>query len=181
MLVCHDLKKEVEQVSPPLPNGLRMIPILFYIALAGCAFFTAYFMIQKNASERDRAAQERVTAEEKKRISQIQLKHQALENDVKKANSMIEWVKGSDELQPLAMTINRSIDPNLSTINRLKLSRANDNPWQVQLDMKINTDDPGLLEQTLTELENARFKKFNPRRTQDEEGVNYSATLIKEE
>ncbi len=180
MLVCHDLKREIEPVSPPLANSLRVIPVLFFVAVAGCAFFTAYFVIQKGAAQRAKMAQERVLAEEKKKTAQVQMKQKALEEDVNKAESMIAWVKGSDVIQPLAMTINKSIDPHQATINRLKLKRAEKNPWQIQMEIKFNGSDPSILEETLLNLEAARYKKFTPRRTYDEEGLNFSATLVKQ-
>ena len=182
MLVCHDLKNETDPVSPPLANGLRMVPVLFYVAVAGCAFFTAYFMIQKNAVERARVAQERITAEESKKIAQIQMKQKELETDVNKAKSMIEWVRGSDIIQPLAMAINKSIDPTGSTINSLKLSRSPENPWQIQMDLRLNGSDyvTSQLENTLLKIEEEKYKKFSPRRSQEEMGLTYSATLIKQ-
>ena len=123
MLVCHDLKFEADPVAPPLPSGLRMIPILFYVAIVGCAFFTAYFMIQRNAAERARLAQERITAEEKKKIAQIQLKHTELEGDLTQAKSMIDWVKGSSPLQKLAMAINRKVADDGLTQDPYSLSK----------------------------------------------------------
>ena len=185
MLVCHDLKFESDPVAPPLSSGLRMIPVLFYVAVAGCAFFTAYFMIQKNASERARLAQERVTAEEKKKIAQIQMKHNELEGDVKKANSMIDWVKGSSPVQGLAMKLNSSIQSDGdSSIRSLKLSRTPESPWQIKLALTLNVADgnPEILETMLDNLGqgNGRYKRFNPQRTQDENSVHYTATLIRD-
>lgn len=181
MFVCHDLKKEIEPVSPPLPNSLRVIPVLFYAAVTGCAFFSAYFMIQKGAAEKAKLAQEQITAEEKKKIALVEAKHKALEADVNEAKSMIEWVRGSDVIQPLAMLINSSINTDFTSINKLTLSRRADNPWQIELDLKLNGSDTGIgqLEKTLSDLESAQFKKFSPRRATDESGLNYSATLIK--
>ena len=187
MLVCHDLKFEADPVAPPLPNGLRMIPVLFYIAIAGCAFFTAYFMIQKNASERGRLAQERVTAEEKKKIAQVQMKYNDLEGAVKKASSMIAWVKGSTPIQRLAMTINNSVLKNSeemggdSTIRTLKLSRKQESPWQIKLALTLNGSDPEGLNVLLEELGNGaeKYKRFNPQRSVGEASVNYTATLIR--
>ena len=187
MLVCHDLKFENDPVAPPLSNGLRVIPVLFYVAVAGCAFFAAYFMIQKNASERARLAQERVTAEEKKKIAQIQMKHNELEGDVKKANSMIEWVKGSTPIQRLAMTINNSVMKNSielggdSTIRTLKLSRTPDSPWQIKLGLTLNGSDTEGLNQTLEDLGSGpeKYKRFNPQRSVDDTSVVYTATLIR--
>ena len=180
MLVCHDLKNETDVVSPPLSNGLRMIPTLFYVAVAGCAFFTAYFMIQKGAAEKARFAQERIIAEESKKIAQVNLKQKELEIDINKAKSMIEWVRGSDVIQPLAMTINKSIDPlSGSTLQYLKLSRNAENPWQIKLELKINGAESEALEGTLARIDEENYKKFSPRRSQEESSMNYSATLIK--
>lgn len=182
MLVCHDLKFEIDPVAPPLSNGLRVIPVLFYVAVAGCAFFTAYFMIQKNASERARLAQERVTAEEKKKIAQIQMKYNELEGDVKKASSMIDWVKGSSPIQRLAMTINNSIvKTGESSIRSQKLSRTPESPWQIKMALTLNGSDAEYLNDTLDALATGpeKYKRFNPQRSLGENSVNYTATLIR--
>ncbi len=179
MLVCHDLKLSTEPVAPPLPSSLRVVPILFYVAIAGCAFFAAYFMIQKGAAERSRVAQERVTAEEKRKIAQIQMRHQELESDLNKAKSMIEWVKGSEMMQPLAMKINDSVDVNFANINRLALTRDSEIPWQIKLDLQLNTMENGILERTIGVLD-PDFRKIAPRRVQQETGVSYSVTLMKQ-
>lgn len=183
MLVCHDLKFETDPVAPPLSNGLRMVPILFYLAVVGCAFFVAYFMIQKNSAERARVAQERITAEEKKKIAQVQMKHNELEGDVKKANSMIDWVKGSSPIQGLSMMINDSISEAAgTTINTLKLSRTVESPWQIQLGLTLNTQDPSYLDLALDTLSTGteKYKRFNPQRSVSDATINYTATLIRE-
>lgn len=187
MLVCHDLKFENDPIAPPLSNGLRMIPVLFYLSIVGCAFFVAYFMIQKNAAERARVAQEQITADEKKKIAQVQMKHNELEGDVKKANSMIDWVRGSTPIQGLAMIVNNAMaseDADGTTINMLKLSRVPESPWQIKLDLTLNTTEQSYLDLALDKLSEGvgteRYKRFSPQRSQSEATINYTATLIRE-
>ena len=163
MLVCHDLKFEIDPVAPPLPSGLRVVPMLFYAAIVGCAFFAAYFTIQKNASERARLAQDRITAEEKKKIAQVQIKQTELEADIKRANSMIDWVAGSDPIQKLTMIINNSVYDD-TTINSLKLTRRPESPWQIQMSLRLNADNPSDLDATLEKLEEAKYRRYSPQR-----------------
>ena len=180
MLVCHDLKKEMEPVAPPLPASLRVIPVLFYAAAAGCAFFAAYFMIQKNAAVKDRVVQERITTTQTKKMVQIQVQYQKLEDDLNRAKSMIEWIRGSHSLQPLAVTIARSIDAG-SNILELSLKRNNENPWQTQFSIQYNGNDSAQMEHTNGILNDEEgFRSFNPTITQNDESLAYSATLFKQ-
>ena len=182
MLVCHDLKKDMEPVAPPLPHSMRVIPVLFYVAVAGCAFFAAYFMIQKSSAAKARIAQEQITATQTKKMAQIQIQNQQLEADLNKAKSMIEWIRGSHGLQPLAVIIARSIETGSSIID-LTLARTKENPWQTQFNIKYGGENSNeQMEETnriLTDLEG--FRSFQPTISQNAQSLTYSATLFKQQ
>ncbi len=180
MQLCHDLKIEADPVAPPLPGSLRAIPILFYLSVAGCAFFAAYFMLQKNSVEKVRTSQERITAGEKTKIAQIQKQTKGLQANLKKADSMIEWIKGSHSLQPLAMIINRSVDPSIGIVE-LDLNRHRENPWQIQLKLKLNGGETDQLEETIGLLQSNQYRAFSPSRSRDAQSITYTTTLIKQD
>ena len=176
MQFCHDLKKENNQVAPPLPSSFKLIPILFYMAIAGCAFFAAYYLLQYNQAEKDRAAQEAIMAQEKKKTTQIEAQTTQLNEDLGKAKSMIEWVRGSRSVQPLALLITRKMDPGNSIVE-LSLERKIENPWQLQLFLRLNSDNIQL-EDIIEKLRTNNYRAFSPVRNQGGDTLDYRATLI---
>lgn len=179
MQPCHDLKKESGQIAPPLPASFRIIPILFYLAVAGCAFFAAYYLFQYNQAGSERTAQEAITAQEKKKTAQIEAQNKQLEDDLKTAKSMIEWVRGSRSIQPLALLITRKIDPGNSIVE-LALERKIENPWQLQLLLRLNSDNIQL-EDIIEKLRTNNYRPFSPVRDQSGDTLDYRATLIFQE
>lgn len=175
MYICHDLKKESAPVSPPLPASFRVIPILFFAALAGCAFFIAYYMLQLNQAQKQRMAHEAVTMDEKKKMAQITTQQTQLDADLAKAKSMIEWVNGSRMVQPIAIKIASALEP--GNIVELQLQRKVENPWQLDLNLRLNGD--GSQVETVTEkLRDEKYRPYRPQRTAGAETTDYRATLI---
>ena len=178
MQICHDLKKGAEGVSPPLPSVAKLIPISFYVAASLCGFFAAYCFVQKNAEAKSRLVQEKITSDEKRKMAQVQTQHAALENDLKTAKAMIDWVKGSQALQPLATDIATAIQPGTNIVE-LTLGRRKENPWMIHLALELTGDlATGQLEDTIVQLQ-TKYQTFNPSKNQESpESISYKATLV---
>ena len=172
-----DFKTERKDVAPPLPTYLRLVPILFYATIVGSVLLNALFIAQFSQAGQIREAERKKNRELKVELDATKSKRLELESEAKRATDLANWVDTSRPLQPLIVEVARSMEPEASLVD-LKLERNEDNPSQIRIALKIQTDNTRQLDQTLQAISNSRFRLFSPQQSMDKGEANYSATLL---
>jgi hypothetical protein len=175
--VIDDFKTERKDITSPLPAYLRLVPVLFYLSLlAGILLNALFFTLSSQASR----AKESAVREEKKITADLEAarkQRQDLENETKRASDLIAWIETARPLQPLAVEIARSIGEG-ATLNEILLQRSEENPSQILLTLRLKTDNPKQLDNTLQVIAENSFRTFSPQQTMDKGETEYRATLL---
>ena len=172
-----DLKTDRKDIMPALPMIFRLVPILFYGALAflliigAVAFWTARVATQK----RD-AIKQRITSLQAE-IAKTKADRAALEAKIREATDLESWVLASMPLQPLVVAIVRSMDPQSSIVD-LKLERDDETPSQLRLGLRLNTNSDQQLEDTLEVIRRMNYREFSPTQTRVRGDLDYRASLL---
>lgn len=175
----HDLKTERNDILPPLPMILRLVPILFYLSAFGAVVLIALTFLQIGHSSGQLEAVSQETARTKTKIAETKTARTELEARTKHAVDLLQWVEGSVGVQSLTVEISRSMAPK-SAINELSLSRDEKNNSQLQFALKLQTADSGQLERTIEAIRKTSFRPFSAKQSQEGNRISYEATLIRE-
>jgi hypothetical protein len=172
-----DLKTDRKDIMPALPMVLRIVPILFYSAIAFALIVgSVAFWNGRMATQRRDATKERI-ATLNGEISSTKASRAALEAKIREATDLEAWVLASMPLQPLAVGIIRSMSPN-SSIVELSLERDAETPSQLKMGLRMNTDSDKQLEDTLATIEKMHYREFSPTQTRVRGDLDYRASLL---
>lgn len=172
-----DFKTDRKDIMPPLPMVFRLVPILFYGALAFMVVISGVALYQSKVATQRRDAIQRKVASLKAEIAKLKTDRAALEARIREATDLENWVLASMPLQPLIVAIVRSMAPN-SSIVALKLERDADTPSQLRLGLRLNTDSDKQLEDTLGVIRDMHYREFSPTQTRVRGDLDYKASLL---
>ena len=172
-----DLKTDRKDVMPPLPMVFRLVPILFYGAIAFSLVVgsVAFWNVRVATQQRDAIRQkiESLNSE----IAQTKAARAALEAKIREAADLENWVLASMPLQPLVVAIVRSMAAN-SSIVELNLERDAETPSQLRLGLRLNTDSDKQLEDTLEVIRDMHYREFSPTQTRVRGDLDYKASML---
>jgi hypothetical protein len=172
-----DLKTDRKDIMPPLPMVLRVVPILFYGAIAfSLVVGSSALWNARLATQRRDAILQNITSV-KSEIAQTKSSRAALEARIREAADLENWVIASMPLQPLVVGIVRGMAPN-SSIVELTLERDAETPSQLKLGLRLNTDSDKQLEQTLELIRSMHYREFSPTQTRVRGDLEYKASLL---
>jgi len=172
-----DLKTERKDIMPALPMVLRIVPILFYGAIAFTLIVGSVAIWNgRVATQRRDAIKQRIAALNDE-ITQTKANRAALEAQIREATDLEAWVLASMPLQPLVVGIIRSMAPN-SSIVELSLERDPETPSQLKLGLRMNADSDKQLEDTLDKIEQMHYREFSPTQTRVRGDLDYRASLL---
>jgi hypothetical protein len=172
-----DLKTDRKDIMPALPMVFRLVPLLFYCAIAfavvvgGVAMWNARVATQRRDAIRQKI--ESLNGE----IASTKAARAALEAKIREAADLENWVLASMPLQPLVVGIVRSMAPN-SSIVELNLERDVETPSQLKLGLRLNTDSDQQLEDTLEVIRGMHYREFSPTQTRVRGDLDYKASLL---
>jgi hypothetical protein len=172
-----DLKTDRKDIMPALPMIFRLVPILFYGALAFLLIIgTVAFWNARVATQKRDAIKQRITSLQAE-IAKTKVDRAALESKIREATDLESWVLASMPLQPLVVAIVRSMDPQSSIVD-LKLERDAETPSQLRLGLRLNTNSDQQLEDTLEVIRRMNYREFSPTQTRVRGDLDYRASLL---
>ena len=172
-----DLKTDRKDIMPALPMVFRMVPILFYGALAFLIVIGSLaFWNMRVATQKRDAIKQRITSLQTE-IATTKTDRAALEAKIREATDLEGWVLASMPLQPLIVAIVRSMDPQSSIVD-LKLERDTETPSQLRLGLRLNTNSDQQLEDTLEVIRRMNYREFSPTQTRVRGDLDYRASLL---
>lgn len=172
-----DFKTERKDVVPPLAPIFRLVPFLFYGSLLALAVVGAMSFLKMRAESQKRDQLNADVTSLNAEIEQTKAQRAALESEIRKATDMEAWVLGSMPIQPLVVAIARSMETRSSIVD-LTIERDADNPAQLKLALRLNTDSDKQLEKTLDVIRSMNYREFSPTQTMVRGDLDYRATLI---
>ena len=175
--IIDDLKTERPDIAPGLPAYLRLVPILFYATILGGILLSGFFLlVLRNASTAE-AEWKAEIARRNQELADVKSGRAAVERQTRRATDVVAWVEGSRNLQPLVVSMIRSMEAG-SSIAELALARDATTPTQIKLTLKLNTQGTRQLDATLEQIVSRDFRTYNPNQTQSRGEIDYEATLI---
>jgi hypothetical protein len=172
-----DFKTDRKDIMPPLPAVMRLVPILFYLSLVFVLLIglLAFWNTRVATRRHDEALQ--AVAETKRQIEALQLDRTALDARVLEAAELEDWVTTALPMQPLLVGIIRSMSPRTSIVD-LTLDRDPENPSQLKLGLRLNTESDKQLEKTLEAIRSLNYREFSPTQTMVRGDLDYRANLV---
>ncbi|MBE7495847.1 MAG: hypothetical protein HS117_12955 [Verrucomicrobiaceae bacterium] len=177
--LCHDFKTPRTDTSRRLPSTFRFIPILFYVAVAGCAYImTMDYFAFKKAQVQKKEADERKSALEAERDA-FQKELAELEAEAKKADTVAQWMEGARNLQPLVVKIARAVQAD-TRLGGLSLERNEQAPANIALSMRVTggsaATEIAAIESALGQLQ---YRSYAPQQTKNADVIEYRSTLVR--
>ncbi|MDA7681939.1 hypothetical protein N8603_06100 [Verrucomicrobiales bacterium] len=174
----HDLKTERQDLTKPLPKILIIVPILFFISLIGAIFLNVLFFLKiKEAEALSSDWQQRAESEvfQKK---QTGMTIDLIKKEEQKGQEIHKWVEGAMQMQPLALSVSRSMGPK-SSIEELSLYKDKNNPNQILIQLSFINGGQKQLDDTLSAINTVGYRAYSANQSSEQGGkVNYKATLI---
>ena len=176
--LLHDLKTERQDLTKPLPKILIIVPFLFFISLIGAIFLNVLFFLKiKEADSLSGDWQQRAEGEAVQKI-QTEKTIDLIKKEEQKAKEIYKWVEGAMQIQPLALSVSRSMGPK-SSIEKLSLYREKNNPNQILIQLSFINGGQKQLDDTLSAINRVGYRAYSANQSSEQGGkVNYQATLI---
>lgn len=172
-----DFKTERKDIAPPLPMIMRLVPLLFYLSLVFLAVVGSVASLHAKLSSDQRSLVLSRIEKLKKDIEDTKKQRSALEKEINEAMDLEAWVLASMPLQPLVVSIIRSMNSQ-SEIVDFTLERDAETPSQLRIGLKLNTASDKQLEQTLEVIRAMNYREFNPTQTRVQGNLDYKASLL---
>lgn len=175
--IIHDIKTERQNVSEGLPSGFKMIPVAFYLATVASVLLSVFFFLSKKAYEkRENDMSLRLSQAEELQFGYLSEQETIVANS-KQAEGYAEWLEGSHPLQPIVVTIGRSMGKN-STIAELSLDRNPEIPAHTFLQLKIDGGGSQQIETTKSEIYALNYLTYSEQQVKGRNSTDLQATLI---
>ncbi|MCG8601427.1 MAG: hypothetical protein MI807_14885 [Verrucomicrobiales bacterium] len=175
--IIHDIKTERQNVSEGLPGALKLVPVLFYLATVASLLLTVFFYLSQKAYEK-RESEMTVRLSEAEVLQNGYLAEQeSIVAESKQAEGYAEWLEGSHPLQPVVVSIGRSMGKD-STIAELALDRNPEIPAHTFMQLKIDGGGSQQIETTLNDIYALNYLTYSAQQVKGRNSTDFQATLI---
>lgn len=172
-----DFKTERKDLLPPLPVIYRLVPILFYLSVLFIAVVGSAAAWHSHVESGRYQSVVGDTTELQRKIGAAKAARAKLEEGIREATDLENWVLASMPLQPLVVGIIRSVG-DAATIVDLSLERDAETPSQLKLALTLNTDSDKQIDQTLNKIRELNYREFSPTQSMVKGNLEYRASLL---
>lgn len=175
--LCHDFKSPRTDASRRLPATFRFVPIAFYVAMVGTAYFVTMDVLSLRKSDQDRIVAEELLAEKEEAKNRFEREKHGIDVERAKAEHLAKWIEGTRVLQPLCVEAARAIRGEVR-IAELSLDRNSQLPAQIDVSLRLTGADGT----HVTAVENAfaklNYKPYSPQQARSKDVIDYRSTLV---
>ena len=175
--VLDDFKTERADITPPLPQVARIVPLLFYISLIGSISLSALFFLKINDAKQKRDVSLAAETKRKKQLTSTRQERTALEARAKRASDIMVWTESVRPLQPIIVGVTRTLNSE-ATISELSLNRRADQQNQMTFGIKLNGASVTELDQLLAQFFDRGYRAYSPEQKLASGQIDYQATLL---
>lgn len=175
--LISDIKTERQNVSAGLPSIYKLVPVLFYLVASASLLLSLYFYLSKKTYEAKEAEHKERIAEAKSEEVNYVSQQKAIVEESKKAEVLAKWLEGSRPIQPVVVTIGRSMNKE-STISEISLERNPEIPAHTFFQLKIDGGDTSQVQTALDSIYALNYETYSAQQTKEENSADFQATLI---
>lgn len=174
-----DFKNERKGILPALPAITRLVPMLFYLTAGATLIFSTLFLVHLNILRANIDVYNTGIAEAQAQIAATTTARQQLETRILEATDVQAWVEGSRQIQPLVVSVSRSIGEKANLAD-LKIERDEQSPSSLSLMMVLGASGEVAREQLdqTTAAIAQNYRLVQPQQTFAQGEVNYRVTLV---
>lgn len=175
--LCHDFKTPRTDMSRRLPSTMRLVPVMFYLILAGSSIFIIKDWTDLKKSEGDLTLatsrrDEAMSAKGKLKDEKVQI-----ETEKFRAEGIAKWVEGTRVVQPISVAIARAMPPE-TNITELELSRNADFPAQVSMLLRLVNGGAPEIEKVQKSLERLHYRSHSPQQARQGDLMEFRSMLV---
>ena len=175
--IVQDIKTDRPNISGGLPNFYRLIPLGFYAVTALAIAANLYFLSSYRSHQRDEKAWQAEVSRAMAEQTALMDKQSRINDEARAAERIADWVEGARPVQPITVTIARSMEAN-ATIAELNMDRNPAMPAHLFMTLKINHAGSEHLESTLDALAAIDYQTYSAQQVKAENAIDFQATLI---
>lgn len=177
LTVIDDLKTERPDITAPLPQIARLVPVFFYLALLGAIVLSSVFFLRINEAQRRRDASSAEEKASRAELAKTKQQRSTLEAKAKRASDIMAWTETVRPLQPIVVGLTRSLG-NEATISEISLNRRSDQINQLNFGIKLNGASVNQLDQMLAQFFDRGYRAYSPEQKLSRGQIDYQATLL---
>lgn len=176
--LCHDFKTPRTDTSRRLPSSFRMVPVAFYVALVGGAYFITMDMMNLKRYEQEKVQAELLKEEHDLAMERTKTEKDGIDAETTKAESLAKWVEGARNIQPIGVAISRAISIE-SRLSEVSLERSEQVPANLSFGMRLLGNKMEELAKVEASLSRLNYQSLSPQQNKDGEVIEYRSTLVR--
>jgi hypothetical protein len=174
--LCHDFKTPRTDTSRRLPNSFRAVPLLFYLAVVGGAYFMTTDILGYRKAKESKAHAEEVKAQHEAALSKAAGDKRQLDVLTARAESIAKWVEGTRVVQPIGVKVARAIPPEVR-LNELYIERNEELPAQLSLSLRMNGGTMAHVQTIERDISALNYRTNGSQQTKQGEMLEYRTNL----
>ncbi len=175
--LIQDLKTDRPNISAGLPPVYRLVPVALYASLVLAVGLNAMFVLNIRSNQAEEKSYQEMTAIAQAEQSDLVARQSAITQETTAATQISDWLAGARPVQPVGITIARSIEGNAS-IAELNMERNPQMPSHLFLTLKINGGGTSQIDSTLNALSALHYQTYSAQQVKATNAIDFSATLI---
>jgi hypothetical protein len=155
-----------------------MVPVAFYLAIVGGAYFMTMDMLNLKRYEREKIEAEIKKEDHDLSIERTQIEKDSLDAETTKAESIAKWTEGARNIQPIGVAIARAISVE-SRLSEVSLERSEQVPANLALGLRLLGNKMAELGKVEASLSMLNYQSLSPQQSKDGEVIEYRSTLVR--
>lgn len=175
--LCHDFKSPRADASRRLPATFRFVPITFYLALVGTAYFVTMDVLSLRKSDQARLVAEEMLQEKTSAKEKFEADKHAIDVEKAKAEQLAKWVEGTRVMQPICVEAARAVRGEVR-IAELSLDRNIQLPAQIDVSLRLTGADSTHVAAVENAFGKLNYRPYSPQQARTKDVIDYRSTLV---